>query len=236
MNRLLLISLALIASIGISASGYFIGDGLRNIKKTDRYVNVRGSAEREVLADKAVIDIYTSKSGNDQTVIFNGLKAIEKDVLAYLAENGLQADEIEQGQWSTSQPTADEKKNDPTRALFTTTGRLHVVTRNMDAAQKAYRGVNDLMEKTTGGVTGAFVNYQYTSIVGIRGEMIAAATKDARNAALQFAADSGNKVGSIRNASQGLFQITAPGSDSDDGASMRKNVRVVTTVDYELRD
>ncbi len=236
MNRFLILPVAIIAAFGITASGYFVGDGLRNIKKVERYVNVRGSSEREVLADKAVIDIYTSKSGNDQGVIFAGLKAIEKDVLAYLVENGIQADEIEQGQWSTSQPTADEKKADPTRPLFTTTGRLHVVTRNMDAAQKAYRGVNDLMVKTTGGVTGAYVNYQYTSIVGIRGEMIAAATKDARNAALQFAADSGNKVGSIRNASQGLFQITAPGSDSDDGASIRKNVRVVTTVDYELRD
>ena len=70
----------------------------------------------------------------------------------------------------------------------------------------------------------------------MRAEMIAAATKDARNAAVQFAMDSGSKVGSIRNASQGVFQITAPGQDSDDVRSVRKNVRVVTTVDYELKD
>lgn len=66
--------------------------------------------------------------------------------------------------------------------------------------------------------------------------MIAAATKDARNAALQFAADSGSLVGSIRDASQGVFQILASGSDNDDPASVKKTVRVVTTVTYELKD
>jgi len=69
-----------------------------------------------------------------------------------------------------------------------------------------------------------------------RRKSAAAATKDARNAALQFARDSGSRVGSIRNASQGGFQITAPGLDSDDPKSARKNVRVVTSADYELKD
>jgi hypothetical protein len=59
--------------------------------------------------------------------------------------------------------------------------------------------------------------------------MIAAATNDARNAALQFAQDSGSKVGSISTASQGVFQVL--GDDGD----IRKTVRVVTTVNYELR-
>ena len=57
--------------------------------------------------------------------------------------------------------------------------------------------------------------------------MIAAATKDARNAALQFAADSGSQVGAIRSASQGAFSVNTPGKDSDDPRSLRKSVRVV---------
>jgi hypothetical protein len=71
--------------------------------------------------------------------------------------------------------------------------------------------------------------------------MIAEATKDARNAALQFAQDSGSRVGMIRSASQGVFQITTPNSgDSElggeDKTSVNKRVRVVTTVSYELLD
>lgn len=66
--------------------------------------------------------------------------------------------------------------------------------------------------------------------------MIAAATKDARNAALQFATDSGSQVGSISDASQGVFQIFASGSDEDDPTAINKTARVVTTVTYALQD
>ena len=62
--------------------------------------------------------------------------------------------------------------------------------------------------------------------------MIEEATKNARVAAEQFARDSGSKVGKIQTASQGLFSIenAAPGLD------YKKNVRVVTTVVYSLKD
>ena len=53
--------------------------------------------------------------------------------------------------------------------------------------------------------------------------MIAAATKDARNAALQFTTDSGSQVGSISDASQGVFQIFASGSDEDDPTAINGN-------------
>lgn len=62
--------------------------------------------------------------------------------------------------------------------------------------------------------------------------MIAEATKNARSAAEQFAHDSNSKVGKIKNATQGLFSI----EDAAPGLEYRKNVRVVTTVVYELAD
>ncbi|ENT2428745.1 SIMPL domain-containing protein, partial [Escherichia coli] len=53
---------------------------------------------------------------------------------------------------------------------------------------------------------------------------------------LQFATDSGSQVGSISDASQGVFQIFASGSDEDDPTAINKTVRVVTTVTYALQD
>jgi hypothetical protein len=66
--------------------------------------------------------------------------------------------------------------------------------------------------------------------------MIAEATRNARAAAQQFADDSGSSLGSIRQASQGVFQIlprdAAPGQSEE--KQILKTVRVVSTVDYLL--
>ena len=76
------------------------------------------------------------------------------------------------------------------------------------------------------------VNYYFNGLNQIKPKMIEEATKNARVAAEQFARDSGSKVGKIQTASQGLFSI----EDAAPGLDYKKNVRVVTTVVYSLKD
>ncbi len=74
--------------------------------------------------------------------------------------------------------------------------------------------------------------------------MITEATRNARAAADRFASDSGSKVGSIRQANQGVFSILPADQGSDTGEPgfgpadssmiMMKTVRVVTSVEYYL--
>jgi len=68
--------------------------------------------------------------------------------------------------------------------------------------------------------------------------MIAEATAQARRAAEQFAQDSGSRIGKIRRANQGVFVILArdraPGISEE--SQLHKTVRVVSTVEYYLKD
>ncbi len=75
-------------------------------------------------------------------------------------------------------------------------------------------------------------SYEFTGLNGIKPTMIEEATKNARAAAEKFAGDSGSKLGKIRRASQGQFSIT----DRDQFTPYMKNVRVVTTLEYFLKD
>ncbi len=79
---------------------------------------------------------------------------------------------------------------------------------------------------------GRGTEFLFTGLNRIKPAMIAEATKNARKAAEQFAQDSGSKVGSIRKARQGLFTIRNRDMNSPD----LKIVRVVTTVEYFLKD
>jgi hypothetical protein len=66
--------------------------------------------------------------------------------------------------------------------------------------------------------------------------MIAAATKDARHAADQFAKDSETEVGQIRKATQGYFSVEPLDANPSGGnSSLYQKVRVVSTVEFFLR-
>ena len=93
---------------------------------------------------------------------------------------------------------------------------------------------------------GQGVSYKFTGLNSIKPDMITEATRNARAAADRFAADSGAKVGGIRQANQGVFTILAAeqGSDTSEpgefvapgagDSSLLKTVRIVTTVQYYL--
>ena len=79
---------------------------------------------------------------------------------------------------------------------------------------------------------GPVVTYEFTGLNEIKPEMIAEATKNARKTAERFAEDSDSKLGKIRTADQGQFSIDS----RDQNTPWLKNVRVVTTVVYYLKD
>ena len=62
--------------------------------------------------------------------------------------------------------------------------------------------------------------------------MSAEATQNARKAADKFAEDSHSKLGKIKTASQGQFSI----DDRDQYTPQIKTVRVVSTIEYYLKD
>ena len=74
--------------------------------------------------------------------------------------------------------------------------------------------------------------YEFTDLNKVKPEMIAEATKNAREAANKFAEDSESKLGKIKTASQGQFSI----EDRDQYTPYVKRVRVVSTIQYYLND
>ena len=79
---------------------------------------------------------------------------------------------------------------------------------------------------------GSDPTFDYTQLNAVKPALIAEATANARKSAEQFAKDSGARLAGIRSANQGVVSI----SDRDRGSPQVKTVRVVTTVEYFLKD
>ena len=159
-------------------------------------------------------DGLTRARAADRSVTVRGLA--EKDVVADLAAWTI-AYSASAGDMASAQGSVD-RDTAAIRAFFE--------ERQFDLVR---RGV--LLEEGSG------MAYTFTRLNDIKPEMVAAATKDARAAAEQFAKDSDTGVGGIKQATQGYFEIT--GRDGDGGGwgvadTPYKQVRVVTTIDFYL--
>ncbi|MBB3859630.1 hypothetical protein GGQ88_000870 [Novosphingobium hassiacum] len=222
-----------ILTIGLVLGGWFIGDGLRRAKVADRAVTVRGLAEREVTADLATWTLAYSATAPDMASAQASVDRDSQSIRAFFAELGFPADAL--------QPTGVNVQTMTNNGVvsFTVRQRMTLRTTDVNRAQKAVKRQFDLVRRGVMLEEGSGMAYTFTKLNAIKPEMVAAATKDARSAAEQFARDSGSSVDGIKNATQGYFEITARDGDGGGGWGVSdtpyKKVRVVTTIDFYLR-
>jgi hypothetical protein len=220
-----------IAALGMVLGGYLLGDGLLRAKEAERSVTVRGLAERDVTADLATWTISYSASSTDLAQAQAKARSDTDAIEAFFADLGFPDDALQPTGANVSSYTSDG------RTTYTVRQRLALRTEDIARAQKAVARQFDLVGRGVFLEEGSGMSYAFTRLNDIKPEMVAEATRDARAAAQQFAQDSGAKVGSIRDATQGYFSIEARDGDSGgwgQSDSPYKKVRVVTTVSFSL--
>ena len=223
--------LALIGA-GLALAGLFVANGLAGVRNGPSVVTVRGVSERDVVADLATWTIATQANGSDLAIVQGKADADAQAVRSFLAANGFTPDEI-QTRGSSVNQYADGNTG---RLNITIRQRFLARTTNIARMQQAFANQAEMIRKgvaldsDSGGVS-----YSFTKLNDVKPEMIAEATKSAREAAEQFARDSNTKVGKIRQATQGLFSITGRDGESGSGGDTPyQKVRVVTTVEFTL--
>lgn len=237
---LFLIVALLILACGIAYASTNVASGMREFRSYDRFVTVKGLATRDVVANLALWPIAYSETGNDLTALQNTMDARAQTVMAFLKKNNIGADKAEMQQLNVQDLLAQSyRQNGAENNRYILTQTVLVRTEDVDAVAKAAQNVGDLVRT---GVVLAQTGYNgptylYTKLNDIKPQMIAEATVNAREAAAQFAKDSGQKVGEIRSANQGLFQIL-PRDETytiPEPQQMNKTVRVVSTLDFYLK-
>jgi uncharacterized protein len=233
-NRLIpALVIAAAMALGLVGAGALVGNGIVNARVGDRFVSVRGLAERDVKADLAVLPIRFTASGEVLSEVQGTIDADLATVRRFLAAQGYAAEAISLGRLEVADTRSREYGNQ-TGPRFILAQTVIVRTTDVDRVQATTRALNDLVRQ---GVVIQDFNgptYVFTKLNDVRPAMIAEATAAARTGAEQFAKDSGARLGPIREATQGSFQILARDEIGDETQSVDKKVRVVTTVSYRL--
>jgi hypothetical protein len=234
---------AAILALGLAAGGWLAGAGFAASRAADRYVTVKGISERDAQADLALWPLRLVVSDNDLGRAYARLSAQLAQVRAFLGHQGIDTAQTELQAFSVTDAYANQYRSAEAVTRYVINQTLMVRSddpaRVLAASQKVGELVGAGVVFSSGAeYGGGGPTFVFSGLNDLKPQMIAEATARAREAADQFATDSKSRLGGIRRANQGVFEILprdqAPGI-SEQG-QIAKRVRVVTTVEYFLRD
>lgn len=240
-DRAVLLGAVAIFAVGLTTSGYALGDGFRRYKLAEqRTVSVRGVSERNVTADLATWSIAFSDEGTELGSVEQSVDQQARRVRAFFQRAGFRPADIADSDVSLTRHQPTDREGNPVGPETLTVRRsIQLRTNEVMKARAAYAGQAELL-RTGVELSGSSISYTFTGLNQLKPEMIAEATRNARRSAEQFARDSGASVGQIKTASQGYFSVGArDGEDCEDcgssgGSTPFQKVRVVTTIDYDI--
>ena len=244
-NSLPLIIFGIILALGLIAAAFVLGTQFKNLKQSGT-ITVKGLAEAPYKANLAQIQMGVSAWGQDYAGALANGKNDFKALQQFVASKGFSISSQnvtpisvepynedyvdEQGQTRTRQ-----NGYKATQTLSISSQELNKIT-NMLAQVQNYRISHE-------SVTFEKPQYLLNDLEKIKHDLIAKATDDANKRAEEFAKTGHAKVGVMRSASQGSFNILDANNpdtdDSDYGGTYDKDgvdklVRLVVTIDYAI--
>ena len=230
---------SIVLALGIAFAGWQIGEGFYEGRRAERYVTVKGLAERDVTADLALWRLRFTATGNELAAAQAKIDADAAAIAQFLVDRGVARKEIALERLEVTDLLAQAYRSGGIGdARYIVSQTLLLRTENVALVDRLARETGELVRKGVvladlGGPT-----YVFNGLNEIKPELIAEATAAAREGAAEFAANSGSVLGGILRANQGVIVIR-PRDDTggiSEASQLEKTVRVVATVDYALRD
>lgn len=213
----------------------------RAMRFSKEVISVTGAAEKKIVSDYTVWRLSFSKRAASMTETFELLKTDLGIVKEYLLSKGVKEDEITIAQTQTMTLYKKNEKGNDTNEI-----EAYILTQPIEVKSDDVNKVTDVSRESTELITRGIElvsdapQYFYTKLAELKIEMLREATKDAKKRAEEIASSSGNKIGAIRSARMGVFQITPVNSydvsdwGTNDTSSLEKKVNAVVRADFAI--
>lgn len=226
-----------VLSLGLILAGKVVVAGIRTARNT---ITVTGASTERITSDHVDWTLEVATTGPTQQASFRTLEPAVQRTLAFLKEQNIEEDALEQGVFGFNR---QEVRNRDTGVLVSTTWttKQSILISSPDVDKVRY--VSGRIGQLVGEGVPLTINppaYTFTRLAEKRVDMLAKATRDARTRAMAIAREAGSGIGAITNADSGTFHVTEPNSTqmgnfgSYDTSTIEKDITAVMGVTFRV--
>ncbi|HEY1030500.1 MAG TPA: SIMPL domain-containing protein [Flavipsychrobacter sp.] len=235
----------IVIALAIVAGVFIIGRSYNYKFKTRNTVNVLGSSEHNFTADLIVWSGTFTRTSMDLKDAYASLKNDEQAVRDYLTKRQIPANEIvfssividKQFSYNYDQ---NGRQMGATFNGYQLRQTVKIESKSLEKVEKLSREITELLQSGIE-LSSQEPLYYYTKLSDLKINLLAKAAADAYNRATTIANNANSRLGNLRKASMGVFQITGQYSNEDysyggafNTASKNKTATITVRLEYEL--
>jgi hypothetical protein len=234
--------LGLALSAGLIIAAFIVSDTIKTVKLQNQTIEVKGYAEKKITSNLAIWTASIQRYSSDQTYAYSMLESDMERVIQFLESKGISRNDIDLSSVNSRTQFKLNEKGYSTNIIdgYSLDQTVTIQSENVEKIAEISTQSSVLLKEGLD-FNSYSPRFLYTKLDDLKIEMLGAATEDAKNRAVQLAEKSGSKVGALKSARQGVFQITPANSTeiSDYGmydvSSIEKTIKAVVTIEYSIK-
>lgn len=236
---------AILFSAAIVTASLVLGRAYVERTRTAGTISVTGMGTKDFTSDLIVWSGRFTRDNADLQQAYASLAKDKEVTQEYLRSKGVPESQIVFSAVETIEKTRPlYREGEYVGAEFTgyqLIQSLQIESKDVEAIEELSRSITELLNK---GVTfySDAPRYYFTGLADLKIEMIAKATEDARIRAENIAQNSGGRLGDLRSAKMGVFQITGQNSTEEyswggayNTSDKHKTASITMRLDYATR-
>lgn len=236
---------AVILAAGMLGAAAVLGYQFKNLREPG-VITVKGLAEARHQATLGTWMVGVSVWGQDYAQARSGSQRQAAVLKEFLKEQGFDSKSFQSEQLEVDkhiESYTDEKGERQTRENgYDAKHDIVIATKDLAKLKSALADIQNLRSRNDS-ITFGQPKYYLENLENIKRDLIAKATQDAFVRAEEFAKTGNARVGAMKSASQGSFDIQSPNPSDDSGGdyggsydttTVEKNVRLVVTIQYGI--
>ena len=236
------IAVATILAMGLIISSLVVSSSMVKLKMAGNSIVVTGSAKKQIKSDLAVWTGGFSTQSPQLNTAYNQLKQDQATVKSYLKAQGINEKDMVFSSINTEIRYVTLPNGQSTTQVegYRLGQQVEIRSNDVDKMTLLSRQTTELINQGVEFQSNP-PQYFYTKIADMKVKMLSLATKDAMVRAAQIANNAGSKVGALRSARMGVFQITPLYSNEvsdygvNDTYSLDKEITAVMNCEFEIR-